>query len=113
MSTQRHTRSVFTLVSVSLSSHADSLHTEPRGFLPSLSACPLGAPSATRLTNDGFPLPVGLRDLIGAAHFAEGNAANDEDHDTWPSAVLSGRLVLVPVTIPSTVVKENTSRVSL
>lgn len=60
------------------------------------------APPVALLTNDGLPLPIGLCDLIGAAHLAEGHAANDEDYDTRPGAVLSRCLVLVPVAVPST-----------
>lgn len=58
-------------------------------------------PLVTLLTDDGFPLPIGLCDLIGAAHLAEGHATDDEDHDTWSGAVLSGCLILVPVAVPS------------
>lgn len=60
------------------------------------------APLVALLTNDGFPLPIGLCDLIGAAHLAEGHAADDEDHDTRSGAVLSRCLILVPVAVPST-----------
>ena len=60
------------------------------------------APPAGRLTDDGLPLAVGLRDLVGAAHLAERHAADDEHHDAWPGAVLPGGLVLVPVTVPGT-----------
>lgn len=60
------------------------------------------APPRALLTNDGFPLPIGLCDLISAAHLAEGRAADDEDHDTRASAILSWSLVLVPVAVPST-----------
>lgn len=60
------------------------------------------APPGVRLTNDGLPLPVGLRDLVGRAHLAEGRASNDEDHDAWPSAVLAWGLILVPVAITGT-----------
>lgn len=60
------------------------------------------APPVALLTNDGLPLPIGLCDLIGAAHLTEGHTADDEDHDTWPGAVLSRCLILVPVAIPST-----------
>lgn len=58
-------------------------------------------PPVALLTDDGFPFPIGLCDLIGAAHFTEGHAANDEDHDTRAGAVLSRCLVLVPVAVPS------------
>lgn len=61
------------------------------------------APPAALLTNDGLPFPIGLRNLIGAAHLAEGHAADDEDYDTRPGAILSRRLILVPVAVPSTV----------
>lgn len=54
------------------------------------------------LTNDGFPFPIGLCDLIGAAHLTEGHASDDKDHDTWTGAVLSRCLILVPVAIPGT-----------
>lgn len=37
------------------------------------------APPGALLTNDGLPLPIGLCDLIGAAHLAEGDPADDED----------------------------------
>lgn len=60
------------------------------------------APLVALLTNDGLPLPIGLCDLIGAAHLAEGHAADDEDYDTRSGAVLSRCLVLVPVAVPST-----------
>lgn len=86
MPTQSHTHFVFKAMDVSLNYPPQQ---------PTL-------PSATLLTNDGFPLPIGLCDLIGTAHFAERHAADDEYHDTWPSAVLSGCLVLVPVAVPST-----------
>lgn len=82
---------------VSLSNHVHSPHVKPLAF-GVCSAVPL----VSLLTNDGFPLPIGLCDLIGAAHLAEGHAADDEDHDTWSSAVLSRCLILVPVAIPST-----------
>lgn len=59
-------------------------------------------PLVSLLTDDGFPLPIGLCDLIGTAHLTEGHAADYEDHDPWSSAVLSGCLILVPVAIPST-----------
>lgn len=52
--------------------------------------------------DDGFPLPVGLRHLVGTTHLAEGHAPDDEDHDAWPGAVLPRGLVLVPVTVPGT-----------
>ncbi len=67
------------------------------------------APPVALLTNDGLPLPIGLCDLIGTAHLAEGHAADDEDHDTWPSAVLSRCLILVPVAVPSTAGAERKS----
>lgn len=59
-------------------------------------------PLVDLLTNDGLPLAIGLRDLVGTAHLAKGHAADNEDEDAWPSAVLSGSLILVPVSIPST-----------
>ena len=59
-------------------------------------------PLVALLTNDGFPFPIGLCDLIGAAHLTEGHAADDEDHDTWTGAILSRGLILVPVAVPST-----------
>lgn len=65
------------------------------------------APPGALLTNDGLPLPIGLCDLIGAAHLAKGHAADDEDNDPRPSAVLSRCLVLVPVAIPSTAEQED------
>lgn len=65
--------------------------------------CAQVVPLVALLTNDGFPLPIGLCDLIGAAHLAEGHPADNEDHDTWPGAVLSRCLIFVPVAIPSTV----------
>ena len=68
----------------------------------------LSGPGAL-LTNDGLPLPIGLCDLIGAAHLAEGRAADDEDHDTWAGAVLSRCLVLVPVAVSGTVRAEKDS----
>ena len=61
------------------------------------------APPGVRLTNDGLPLPVGLRDLVGRAHLAEGRASDDEDHDARPGAVLAWGLVLVPLAITGTV----------
>lgn len=62
----------------------------------------LASPSGFILTDDGLPFAVGLCDLIGAAHLAERHSTDDEDDDTWPSAVLSRGLILVPVAIPST-----------
>lgn len=58
-------------------------------------------PLPSRLTNQGLPLPIGLCDLVGAAHLAERHAADDEDDDAGPGAVLSRRLVLVPVAVAS------------
>lgn len=58
-------------------------------------------PLHSLLTNQGLPLPIGLCDLIGAAHLAERHAADDEDDDAGPGAVLPGRLVLVPVAVAS------------
>ena len=63
-------------------------------------------PDVAPLTNDGFPLPIGLCDFIGAAHLAEGHSTNDEDHDPWSGAVLARCLVLMPVSVSSTVRKE-------
>ena len=68
------------------------------------------SPLVALLTNDGLPLPIGLCDLIGAAHLAEGHATDDEDHDTWSSAVLSRCLILVPVAVPSTARAESHTR---
>lgn len=59
-------------------------------------------PQVNRLTNDGLPLAIGLCDLVGAAHLAEGHPADDEDDNAGASAVLAGGLVLVPVAIPGT-----------
>ncbi len=61
------------------------------------------------LTSDGLPLPIGLCDLIGAAHLAEGHATNDENYDTWSSAILPRCLILVPVAVPSTARVERTT----
>lgn len=75
-----------------------------RRFLPrrrlSISTC-RPRPLHSLLTNQGLPLPIGLCDLIGAAHLAERHAADDEDDDAGPGAVLPGRLVLVPVAVAS------------
>lgn len=54
------------------------------------------------LTDDGLPFSVGLCDLIGATHLAERHATDDEDNDTWPGAILSRGLILVPVAVSST-----------
>lgn len=67
-------------------------------------------PLHSLLTNQGLPLPIGLCDLIGAAHLAERNAADDEDDDAGPGAVLSGRLVLVPVAVASAAGTQRTGR---
>lgn len=77
---------------------------QPFLFVYQLHSSPF--PPIALLTNDCFPLPVGLRDFVGAAHLAEGHTADDEDHHTRPGAVLSGCLVLVPVAITSTAVQE-------
>lgn len=78
-----------------------------------LSACSRQRLLDALLTDDGLPLPIGLRDLIGAAHLAKGHAADDEDYDARPGAVLSRRLVLVPVAIPSTAGAERRRRDTL
>lgn len=60
------------------------------------------SPPGYILTDDGLPFAVRLCDLISTAHLAERRSTNDEDNDTWPSAVLSRGLILVPVAIPGT-----------
>lgn len=59
------------------------------------------------LTDHSLPLPVGLCDFVGAAHLAEGHASDDEDHQSGTGAVLSGCLVLVPVSISSAATEEH------
>lgn len=54
------------------------------------------------LTNESLPLPVGLCDLVGAAHLAVRQSADDEDHDAGTSAHFARALVLVPVAIAGT-----------
>lgn len=64
---------------------------------------PISLPSSTELTNQCLPLPIGLGDLIHAAHLTVCHAPNDENNDPGPCLYLGGAPVLVPVAIASAV----------
>lgn len=58
------------------------------------------------LTYEDLPLPAGLRHLVGTPHLAQAHAPQDENDDAGPAPVLSGGLVLVPVSVASTKSRE-------
>lgn len=55
------------------------------------------------LTNQNLPLALGgLGHLVGCPHLRVGHAPNDKHDEPWATAVLCGRLILVPVSKPCT-----------